>query len=62
MSDGVLYNADGDYITDWFWWTPFSLMFISPVVAAIFMGAIGLAVLLAVVPAFLIIMQKFWPI
>jgi len=62
MSDGLLYNSDGDYITDWFWWTPFLLMFGSPVVGAYIEGGLPFALLIASPMIMLIIFQKFWPI
>jgi hypothetical protein len=62
MSDGILYNSDGDYITEWFWWTPFLLMFGTPVVGGLIEGGLPLGLLIATPMIMMIIIQKFWPI
>lgn len=61
-NSGILYNADGDYITEWVWWTPFVAIFILPAVVAAIQYGIASGIMFATPAIVFILMQKYMPV
>jgi hypothetical protein len=58
----ILTNADDEFITEWFWWTPFLLMFGTPIVGGLIEGGPWFALLMAMPFITLLLIQKYMPI
>ena len=62
MSNGILYNVDGEHIKDWFDWPIFLLMFGTPAIMGLVEGGIPLFLLIGLPAFMMILIQKYMPI